>query len=79
MPAPDAAQAPPRSQLTESFFRGFAWRSVGPQTRGGRIDVEVTGELAHTIFVAAATGGLWRSTNQGVTMCAAVHTAVTQA
>lgn len=46
----------------------LVWRSVGPPGAGGRIvDLEVIGAFPHTIFVGAATGGLWRTTNNGVT------------
>lgn len=55
-------------QIDESLLDAFTWRSVGPAGAGGRIvDVEVVGNFPHTIFVAGATGGLWRSENNGVT------------
>ena len=55
-------------QTSESLLESFTWRSVGPPGAGGRmIDVEVVGDFPHTIFVAGATGGLWRSVNNGVT------------
>ena len=55
-------------QISQSHLDAFTWRSVGPPGAGGRmIDIEVVGEFPHTIFVAGATGGLWRSTNNGVT------------
>lgn len=35
---------------------------------GGRVvDVEVAGEFPYHVFVAASSGGLWRSSNGGVT------------
>ncbi len=59
------AQAPP---IDEALLENFTWRSVGPAGAGGRVvDVEVIGEFPFHIFVATASGGLWRSTNGGVT------------
>ncbi len=55
-------------QVRQEHLESFRWRSVGPPGAGGRIiDIEVVGDFPHTIFVAAATGGLWRTTNNGVT------------
>ena len=64
-----AVPSPPQEgRFSESLLEGFTWRSVGPPGAGGRIvDVEVIGAFPHTIFVAGATGGLWRTTNNGVT------------
>jgi hypothetical protein len=57
-----------RAQFDESLLENFKWRSVGPAGAGGRVvGVEVVGELPYHIFVATASGGLWRSTNNGVT------------
>ena len=54
-------------QFEESLLEHFTWRSVGPAGAGGRVvDVEVSGGFPHHIFVATASGGLWRSTNNGV-------------
>jgi photosystem II stability/assembly factor-like uncharacterized protein len=42
------------------------WEFVGPTTIGGRIvDVAVDPVAADTIYVAAATGGIWKSTDKG--------------
>ncbi|MEP7344049.1 MAG: hypothetical protein ABI877_02220, partial [Gemmatimonadaceae bacterium] len=44
------------------------WRHIGPATFGGRIDdIEAVESRPSTIFVGSAGGGLWRSTNNGVT------------
>jgi len=56
------------AQFDESLLKTFEWRSVGPAGAGGRVvDVEVVGDFPYHIFVATASGGLWRSTNNGVT------------
>ena len=65
---PSASGATQSTQLDESLLENFSWRSVGPPGAGGRIiDVDVAGEFPYTIFIAGATGGLWRSVNNGVT------------
>ena len=65
---PGASGATQSTQLDESLLENFSWRSVGPPGAGGRIiDVDVAGEFPYTIFIAGATGGLWRSVNNGVT------------
>ncbi|HVF72837.1 MAG TPA: hypothetical protein VM940_14640 [Chthoniobacterales bacterium] len=43
-----------------------AWQFVGPTNIGGRIvDIAVDPVAADTIYVAAATGGIWKSTDKG--------------
>lgn len=43
-----------------------AWQFVGPTNIGGRIvDIAVDPVAADTIYVAAATGGVWKSTDKG--------------
>ena len=59
------AQAPADSILA----RGLVFRSIGPALMGGRITeiaVAERGRLGTVIYIAAATGGIWRSTNAGV-------------
>lgn len=42
------------------------WQFVGPTNIGGRIlDIAVDPVTPNTIYVAAATGGVWKSTDQG--------------
>jgi hypothetical protein len=53
-----------------SPFRNLGWQHLGPTTISGRItDVAVTAPRgdSYTIFVAAASGGVWRSGNEGTT------------
>lgn len=51
-----------------SWFRGLPWRSVGPQVQGGRlVDIEVHPERPYEFYVAYASGGVWRTRNNGVT------------
>lgn len=52
-----------------SEFRGLPWRSVGPVTQGGRVvDIEVVPGKPYSFYVAFASGGLWRTTNNGMTL-----------
>jgi photosystem II stability/assembly factor-like uncharacterized protein len=52
----------------EKAFERLEWRSIGPANMGGRTtDVEgVPGDM-NTVYVATASGGLWKTTNGGVT------------
>ncbi len=52
----------------ESLFAGLEWRNVGPVVQGGRaVDIESVPGEPYTFYVAYASGGLWRTTNNGVT------------
>ena len=49
------------------FFENFAWRSIGPANMAGRI-TDVEGIPGTPVFyIAAATAGVWKTTNHGVT------------
>ncbi|MDX1501086.1 MAG: glycosyl hydrolase [Thermoanaerobaculia bacterium] len=51
-----------------SLFPGLAWRSIGPVVQGGRVvDIETVPGEPYTFYVAYASGGLWKTTNNGVT------------
>ena len=54
--------------LDSTTIAGFRWRNVGPANTMGRIS-DVTGipSPSKTFFAAAAGGGIWKSTNNGVT------------
>ena len=53
-------------QVDENFLKPFTWRSVGPAGAGGRIvDIAVAGDSPRRIYVAAATGGVWKTTSEG--------------
>lgn len=44
------------------------WRHIGPASFGGRIDdIEAVESSPGTMFVGTAGGGVWKSTNNGVT------------
>ncbi len=49
-----------------SPFANLAFRNVGPEVQGGRIvDIDGPRNRPDTLFVAFASGGLWRTDNQG--------------
>jgi hypothetical protein len=53
---------------TNDLLRPFRWRSIGPSGQGGRVDdFAVDPTDGRVFFVGFATGGLWKTTNNGVT------------
>src|SRR5687768_18580285 len=57
---------PAKSPMEEAFSR-LEYRSIGPAIMGGRIaDVEGVPGDANVVYVASASGGLWKTTNGGV-------------
>jgi photosystem II stability/assembly factor-like uncharacterized protein len=69
--APETAadQAAALAQASEQSNRPLAtarWRFVGPTNIGGRVvDIAVDPIAADTIYIAAATGGVWKSSDRG--------------
>jgi hypothetical protein len=63
-----APQAAPVNAATDPVLKGFRWRSIGPVGQGGRIDdIAVVENEPRTWYVGYATGGVWKTTNAGVT------------
>ncbi|MEZ6138227.1 MAG: PDZ domain-containing protein [Pirellulaceae bacterium] len=57
------------SELSDDFLRAVQWRSIGPANMGGRIvDLAVNPKDPSNWWAATATGGLVRTTNNGVTL-----------
>src|SRR5210317_1427779 len=58
-----------RSQpLDPDRLSGLEFRSIGPATMSGRIvDLAVVERDPYTFYVASATGGVWKTVNNGVT------------
>jgi len=51
-----------------TLFHGLEWRSIGPVVQGGRVvDIASVPGSPYTFYVAYASGGLWKTTNNGVT------------
>ncbi|HET6671202.1 MAG TPA: hypothetical protein VFH15_13315 [Pyrinomonadaceae bacterium] len=62
-PAPSPDTRPP----FEAAFDRLEWRSIGPANMGGRTaDVEGVPGDPNTVFVASASGGLWKTVNGGI-------------
>ena len=59
----------PDSAWPGGTFDRLHFRSIGPATMSGRIDDIAVSERDPRIFyIAAATGGLWKTTNNGVSL-----------
>ncbi len=55
-------------QLTSETLTGLKLRNIGPAAMSGRIvDLAVLESDPYTMYVASATGGVWKTTNNGVT------------
>src|SRR5688500_390720 len=54
--------------LNEETLKGIELRSIGPALTAGRVqDVEIDPRNPNVWYVAAAFGGLWKTTNRGIT------------
>ena len=61
-----AAAFVPATLVAQSPFDSLHFRSIGPAATGGRVqDIEVDPKDPATIYVAAATGGIWKTSNHG--------------
>ncbi|HEV2762885.1 MAG TPA: hypothetical protein VGV38_07820, partial [Pyrinomonadaceae bacterium] len=57
---------PEDASLEMKVFERLEWRNVGPGNMGGRVaDVEGVPGNPHLVYVASASGGLWKTTNGG--------------
>ena len=70
-PAP-AQPAPPLPKpinpTNDPILDPFVWRSIGPANMGGRVDdIAVVESDPSIIYVGYATGGIWKTTNNGTT------------
>lgn len=56
------------STFTSGTFNGLKFRNIGPALTSGRIsDIAVNPNKPSTYYVAAASGGVWKTTNSGTT------------
>jgi photosystem II stability/assembly factor-like uncharacterized protein len=54
-------------ELTSELLNGLKLRNIGPATMSGRIvDLAVLESDPYTFYAATATGGVWKTTNNGV-------------
>jgi photosystem II stability/assembly factor-like uncharacterized protein len=62
----DSGQA--GDQAARSPFDALHFRDIGPAAAGGRIhDLQIDPRNPAILYVAAASGGIWKSSNKGVT------------
>lgn len=55
-------------ELSEELLKEFRWRSIGPCSMGGRItELAVVESKPQHFFVAVASGGVWKTLNNGTT------------
>ncbi|HYU26237.1 MAG TPA: glycosyl hydrolase, partial [Thermoanaerobaculia bacterium] len=55
-------------KIDSATFGGLRARSIGPAAMGGRIAaIDATSDAPSTIYVGAASGGVWKSTDGGTT------------
>jgi photosystem II stability/assembly factor-like uncharacterized protein len=66
-PAQDPAPRP-TNESPDPLLKRFTWRSIGPAVMGGRIDdIAVDESNPSVIYVGYATGGIWKTVNNGTT------------
>jgi photosystem II stability/assembly factor-like uncharacterized protein len=59
---------------TEQAFSNLRFREIGPATMSGRIvDLAVVESNPYTFYVASATGGVWKTGNNGITFTPVFH------
>jgi photosystem II stability/assembly factor-like uncharacterized protein len=67
-PAAPASQTAAPALLTADLIEGLTLRTIGPATMSGRIvDLAVVESDPSTFYAATATGGLWKTVNNGIT------------
>ncbi|MBS1543369.1 MAG: glycosyl hydrolase [Bacteroidetes bacterium] len=56
-------------QMSDTTFSGLKLRNIGPALTSGRIaDIAIHPSDENTWYVATASGGVWKTTNAGVTL-----------
>ena len=54
--------------LSDDLLKNFTYRSIGPTRQSGRfVDFAIPEQEPFTIYAATASGGLWKSVNNGIT------------
>ncbi len=58
-----------QAQITSESLSGLRLRNIGPAAMSGRVvDLAVDENDPYTFYIATATGGVWKTTNNGITM-----------
>ena len=61
-----APEPPPINESDDPLLKPFVWRAIGPANMGGRIDdIAVDEKNPSTFYLGFASGGLWKTTNNG--------------
>ena len=62
-------QAPAtQTDSVDALLKDLKWRNIGPANMAGRVaDIEAVEANPAIVFVGAASGGVWKSTNAGTT------------
>src|SRR5262245_46294885 len=57
-----------KSLMKAETFNGLAFRNIGPAIASGRVsDFAINPKTRSTYYVAVASGGVWKTTNNGTT------------
>ena len=57
-----------QAQISADLMENLELRNIGPANMSGRIiDIDVVEKDPYTIYAASATGGVWQTTNNGIT------------
>jgi photosystem II stability/assembly factor-like uncharacterized protein len=55
-------------ELSPELLKSFTYRAIGPTRQSGRfVDFAVPEQEPYTFYVATASGGLWKTMNNGIT------------
>lgn len=58
-----------QAQITSETLSDLRFRNIGPAAMSGRVvDLAVNENDPYTFYIATATGGVWKTTNNGITM-----------
>ncbi|MBI3983499.1 MAG: hypothetical protein HY337_11350 [Gemmatimonadetes bacterium] len=64
--------------LSSQTLSGLRFRDIGPVTMSGRVvDLAVVENNPYTFYIASATGGVWKTTNHGITIAPVFHNEAT--
>ena len=62
-----SAPSPSMAQIASSDLDGLRHRSIGPANMSGRlVDIAVVEMDTRVFYLASATGGVWKTTDNGV-------------
>jgi photosystem II stability/assembly factor-like uncharacterized protein len=68
VPQPVGGLPPPINETDDPLLKRFVWRSIGPAVMSGRLDdIAVVENNPSTIYIGYATGGVWKTENNGTT------------